>query len=70
MDGISLTQFFVIFAIAFPLIWVYSLIDLLKSDRNDKVVWILVLIFLNVLGVILYWTLKNRKSPPSNPGPS
>lgn len=66
MDGISLTQIFVILAIAFPLIWVYSLIDLLKSNRKDKVVWILVLVFLNVLGVVLYWVLKPKKTSMNN----
>lgn len=60
MDGISVSQFLVILAIAFPICWVYTIVDLLKSERKDKVVWVLILIFLNFIGVIFYWTLKPK----------
>ena len=67
MDGISVSQLLVIIAIAVPIFWIYTLVDLLKSKRKDKFVWILVLIFLNVIGIILYWSMKPKDSPPSSP---
>lgn len=35
---------------------IWCLVDILKSDfkGNNKIVWILIIIFLNILGVILY----------------
>ena len=49
----------VLIAAAFLLVfWLWMLIDCLKRDFKrdiDKVVWILVLIFLHILGAIVYY---------------
>lgn len=46
---------------------IIALIDILKSkfNGNDKIVWILVVLFLNFLGVILYFTI-GRKQKQTN----
>lgn len=39
-------------------IWLWALIDILKSDFKDsvnKLIWLAVVFFLNILGVILYY---------------
>lgn len=56
------------------LIWVLALIHMLTNQSiqgTDKIVWALVIIFLNVLGAILYFLLSPtlRLSSPSIPIP-
>jgi uncharacterized membrane protein YphA (DoxX/SURF4 family) len=59
------TLFFALFGILSVIFWVWMLIDCLQRRRfEDKLVWVLVLLFLNVLGAILYYLLvksKNRR---------
>jgi heme/copper-type cytochrome/quinol oxidase subunit 2 len=43
---------------------IIALIDILKSkfEGNNKIIWILVVIFLNLIGAILYFAIgKNQK---------
>lgn len=43
--------------------WVYSLIEILKSEfksQNGKIVWLLILIFLGPLGLLLYWVIGRK----------
>jgi hypothetical protein len=43
--------------------WIISLIDILKSrfEGNDKIVWLLVLIFLGIPGMILYRVIGKKQ---------
>lgn len=70
MDGISFAQFIVILGVAFPIIWIYTIVDLLRTERKDKIIWLLVLIFLNLLGVVLYWIFRPRKNDPPEVPPA
>ena len=43
---------------------IFALIDILKSEfkENNKIVWVLVVLFFNLFGVILYFTIgRNQK---------
>ena len=43
------------------LIWIWALIHMLTSRRiqgTDKIVWAIVIVFLNILGAILYFVLS------------
>ena len=43
---------------------IMALIDILKSEfkGNNKIVWVLVVLFLNLFGAILYFTIgRNQK---------
>jgi hypothetical protein len=43
---------------------IIALIDILKSkfDGDNKIVWVLVVLFLNLIGAILYFTIgRNQK---------
>lgn len=55
----------ILLAILFPvLLWIWPLIDCLKSDfkNNDKLVWVFLILFLPLLGLILYLTIgRNQK---------
>lgn len=44
--------------------WLLMLIDCLQRDFEDKLVWVLVLLFLTLLGAILYYFLVKRKERP------
>ncbi|WP_336245963.1 PLD nuclease N-terminal domain-containing protein [Mangrovimonas futianensis] len=45
-------------------LWIYCLIDILKNKfaQNDKLIWVLVVIFIPLLGSLLYLFIgKNKK---------
>lgn len=42
--------------------WLWMLIDCLKSHRSDKLVWVLVILFGNLFGAILYLFLARNKN--------
>ncbi|WP_322550930.1 PLD nuclease N-terminal domain-containing protein [Flavobacterium psychraquaticum] len=44
-------------------LWVFCLIDILKSnfEGNDKLIWTLVILFLPVLGALLYFVIGRKK---------
>lgn len=41
--------------------WFWMLVDCLTSQQEDKLVWFLVIFFLNLLGAILYYWLARKK---------
>ncbi|WP_339730056.1 PLD nuclease N-terminal domain-containing protein [uncultured Gimesia sp.] len=59
--GLMLTVIgFILSVLAFVL-WVWMLIDCLKnepSDGNDKIIWVLVIIFLNGIGALIYYLIR------------
>lgn len=54
-----------IFGILYFVYWLSAMVDLIKSDFKDpnmKLIWIIVLIFANPIGPVLYFGLvKNRR---------
>ena len=62
--GFGMTVMVLIFALllAVGIFWLWMLVDLLQRRKfEDKLVWVLVLIFLNILGAILYYFLVYSK---------
>jgi len=70
----------ILFLIACGVFWLWSLIDCLKSEwknPNDKIVWLLVILLLNLFGSLLYLLIAGSKkvkhnqpqptTPPSEP---
>ncbi len=43
--------------------WIMAIIDILKSrfEGNDKIVWLLVLVFLGIPGIILYRVIGKKQ---------
>ncbi|MGQ7868387.1 PLD nuclease N-terminal domain-containing protein [Sunxiuqinia sp. sy24] len=62
---IIIVLFFVLFLLVFALI---ALVDILKSNfkGNDKLIWVIVVIFLLPIGAMLYF-LIGRNQRISNP---
>ena len=58
--GILLTLFIIFFVILLPLL---ALISLLMNDfkGNDKIMWVLIIIFLPFLGSLLYFLIGRDK---------
>lgn len=60
--GLMLIQLFVFLALS--VFWIWMLVDCLQSqsfEGNDKLVWVLALIFLSVVGAVLYYLLVKKK---------
>lgn len=61
--------FFIIFPIIFVLfgIWIWALIDciLSKKESDEKLLWFLIIIFLNIIGAILYFIFSYKKEHSS-----
>lgn len=64
---ILLVLFIVAIAVFALVFWIWMIIDCAKRDfkkDNDKVIWILVIVLLQVLGAIIYYfaiKMSNRK---------
>lgn len=64
-----MVSFFAIFCIVVFLFWLWMLIDCAKRDfpkPNDKVVWILVIIFIQIVGATIYYFMIKRKRGEPN----
>jgi len=66
MFGLGVQELIILFFIFLPLILIISaLVDILKSEftGNNKIVWVLVVMFLPLLGSILYFVIGcNQKT--------
>ena len=58
--GLFIWQTLILIAIG---LWIYCLIDILKSkfEQNDKIIWVLVVILLPILGSLLYLIIGRNK---------
>lgn len=56
--------FSIIVAIGIPLI---ALVDILKNEfkGNDKLIWVLIIIFLGIIGAILYYFIGRQQKLPN-----
>ena len=58
--GLGIIGFLIIIGAA--LFWLWMLVDLLQRKKfEDKLVWVVVVLFLNILGAILYYFLVHSK---------
>ncbi len=60
--------FLVVLMIAVPImaviVWIVMLVDCLQRkfrDKDDKIIWVVVLVFLNIVGAVIYYFLIKRK---------
>ncbi len=62
--GIGAMALFMLIPLALGVFWIVMLIDCLMrpfKDKSEKLIWILVLIFTNILGALIYYYLVKRK---------
>lgn len=55
-----------VFLSLFVVLPIIALVDLLKKDfqGNEKLLWVILIIFLNVIGSFLYFTIGRKKGIP------
>lgn len=64
MYGIGVPELIVILMIVIPFIfWIWAFVDIIKNEftGNNKIVWLLVIIFVPVLGFILYFLIGREQ---------
>lgn len=52
-------------AIAFFVFWIWMLIDAIKNPgigSTERIVWVLVIVFLHFLGALIYWLVGRSRS--------
>ncbi len=58
---------FIIFSVVYFAVWVYCLVDILRSnfkDPNMKMIWIVIIVFAQFFGPIIYLAMgKSTKTP-------
>ena len=47
-------------SLAATIFWIWMIIDCAKRDFKDKVVWILIIVFLHILGAVIYYFVVKR----------
>ena len=47
--------------LALTVFWLWMLVDCLSDQKEDKLVWFLVIFFLNLVGAVLYYFLARKK---------
>ena len=50
-----------VFILISTFFWIWMLIDCLKREFKDKIIWVILLVFTGILGAILYYFLIKRK---------
>lgn len=67
---LALSSAFIFFILIFGLltlvITIVALVDILNNEfsGNDKLIWVMVVIFLGIIGVILYFTIGQKQKLP------
>jgi hypothetical protein len=62
--GILLFLFFIVLGLLALVFWIWMLIDAIQNPRLDgteKIVWVLVIIFVNWLGALIYYLVGRRR---------
>ena len=56
--------FFLFFVFLGSIVWIWALIDCVKNEPNDgneKLFWILIILFTHFIGAILYFIIQKPK---------
>ncbi len=66
LGGQELVLIFIILSILAVglLVPIIALIDVIRSDfrsANDKLIWVIVILFLNIIGAVLYWFIGRNQ---------
>ncbi len=59
---IVITLGILLFSLLFTAFWIWMLVDCIRRDFKDKVLWILILVFANLIGAPIYYFAVYRAS--------
>ena len=59
-----------VFGVGQLVVFLIALIQILQRNMpsNDKLLWVLLCLFLPLIGPILWWTIGSKQHPPNPPG--
>ena len=63
--GLLFVVAFAVMGLLSAVVWVWMLVDAVRNPRlsvNERVMWVLVIVFLNTLGAIVYYFIGRRGS--------
>lgn len=49
----------------FSIIWIWALVDIVKSqfsNDSDKILWIILILFLPLIGAVLYFSIGKKQT--------
>ncbi len=61
--------FILLIGIGCTVLWIYCIVDIIRADfkgDSDKVIWLLLIIFLPLIGSILYMTIGMKQKIHEN----
>ncbi len=66
--GLVFILIFVLLALGSVIVWIWSLIDLLRAQTpsDTKILWLLVIVFLGIIGSLLYIFIQRPKNAPNS----
>ena len=66
--GLVLILFIVVLVLGSMIVWIWSLVDLLRAPTSSdtKLLWLLVIVFLGIVGSLLYIFIQRPKNTPNN----
>jgi len=62
--GVLLVLFVIALALSFVVFWIWMLIDAIKNpglSSTERIVWVLVILFLHLLGAIIYFFAGRKR---------
>jgi hypothetical protein len=65
MMALGIFLMFLILGIAATIFWIWMIIDCLQNEPSgsEKIVWLLVIIFLHLLGALIYFFVRRQARP-------
>jgi heme/copper-type cytochrome/quinol oxidase subunit 2 len=65
--GLAVLFFLIPLALASMVFWIWMLISAIQNQGlsdNERICWVLVIVFLHLIGALLYLIIAHRKQPP------
>lgn len=62
---LALWLFFVVIGILAFIFWIFMIVDVVQrkfKNETDKIVWVLVVIFLHIIGALVYYFVIKREN--------
>lgn len=62
MFGWGMPELLLIISIFFSIFWIWMLIDaaIHERDTTDKIIWVLIVLFLHFIGAVVYYFVRYR----------
>lgn len=64
--GIGLPELIVLFSLLGFVLFIFAFVDIVRSEfgGNDKLIWLISVIFLPIVGSVLYFLVRRKRKLP------